>query len=198
MKVVAAQPPTFLKMIRLFFWQTRSRLYPNFINWSSSCESSAFHMPPCKPSGRHQFRRWCRGLPGSGTRSDTAQFPPSHSALQGQLILLSGLARRRPAMTPFLMHLLKLPTCPAFRCSRNRPAACCGLCVNPTRPSSPIVRDAWSFQGEWLTSVLNLTAWPCKRRPLSPIDDFPLPGKTAGKHTTIQKPPASPVLRTLA
>lgn len=129
-------------------------------------------MPPCKPSGLHRFRRWRHGSPGSGTPLDTALFHHSHIARPGQHPLHFCLAAPLQAMTPFSTYPLKWPICPASRCSRNRPAAHCGSCVNPTQPSSPIARDAWSFQGEWPTFARNLIAWLCKRRSILPIDDF--------------------------
>ena len=128
---------------RLFFWQTCSRLYTNFINWSSSCESSAFHLPPSKPSGHCRLRRWHPGSPESGTRSVKVRFPFSNGARHGLHLLVFCLAPPRQVMTLFSTSLLKWPIDPTFRDHRKKSAACCASCVNPMRPSGPIARDAW-------------------------------------------------------
>lgn len=169
---MTAKLPPFIENIRLSIWQTPARLYPTFINWSSSCESSAFHLPPCKPSGRHQFRRWCHGSPGSGIRSHTAPLDPGHWGRQVQHSLLLGLERRRQAMTHVSKYVLILPNQRAFPCHMYRRAACCGSFVNQMQTFGLIARDEWSSQGEWPMSALNLTAWHCKRRTLWRIDGF--------------------------
>lgn len=155
-------------------------------------------MPPCKHSGRYRFRRWRHGSPGSGTPWDTVPFHSLHSLRRRHHRLLSSLAPRRQAMTPFLRCCLKMPVCPASPCHRKRHAAYCGSCVYPMRPCGPIAQDVWSFQGEWPMCALNLTVWPCKRSPLSPSDDFSAPGKKAGQpHNHMQPAFQPPAIRAM-